>query len=309
MQGGAFLTSRELFGNPIWKNIVEFRLFFLIYGNAVFSEEGVRIAENLILQRGQWLRSTRKIQDDLEFIENRQVKKYSTSTINRCIKSLQRMQRICTKEHELGTVFTVLNYEQYQGFGNYKNSNLEHNLEHSRNSDRTVTEQSQNNNNKDIKDMNEINDKKGRPNPSHPNKKTTYSEDDNYYLMALYLHSKIMEYAASINKAHLLENANLQSWADDFRKIVEIDKRDKAELREVIDWATSDSFWQANILSASKLRKQYTQLALKMNMKHPQLRQSRTEKNKELLQQKMQEARGYDESGDIKAIERDFFSL
>lgn len=149
---GAFLTSRELFGNPIWKNIVEFRLFFLIYGKAVFSEEGVRVSDELFLERGQWLRSTRKLQEDLTYIENRQVKTYSTSVINRCIKKLEREQRICTKTHELGTIFTVLNYEIYQGFGNYKNKNMEQNLEQHQNSVGTVLEQSGNNNKKENKE-------------------------------------------------------------------------------------------------------------------------------------------------------------
>jgi hypothetical protein len=157
---GSFQTSRELFQNPIWKNIVEFRLFFLIYGSAVFSEQGVRVSDDLVLHRGQWLRSTRKLQEDLQYIENRQVKKYSTATINRCIKSLVKMQRLCTKTHELGTVFTVVNYELYQGFGSTQKQNLEHNLEQSRNSDETVTKQSRNNNknvNKDNKDKNDKN--------------------------------------------------------------------------------------------------------------------------------------------------------
>ncbi|WDV94202.1 hypothetical protein [Brevibacillus parabrevis] len=149
MEGGAFLTSREVFKNPIWKSIVEFRLFFLIYGNAVFSDEGVRVADDLILQRGQWLRSTRKLQEDLKFIENRQVKTYSVSTINRTIKKLVDMQRICTKQHQLGTVFTVLNYEQYQGFDSYKKTELGTELG-------TVTEQPRNNNKNVKKDKKEI---------------------------------------------------------------------------------------------------------------------------------------------------------
>lgn len=149
---GAFQTSRELFDNPIWKNIVEFRLFFLIYGKAVYSEEGVRLADDLILMRGEWCRSTRKLQEDLTYIENRQIKTYSTSVIHRAIVSLVKAQRLCTRKHELGTVFTVLNYQQYQGFDNYKNSNLERNLEQSGNSVGTVEEQSGNNNKKLNKD-------------------------------------------------------------------------------------------------------------------------------------------------------------
>lgn len=139
MAGGAFLTSRELFKHPIWQNVVEFRLFFLIYGNAIFSDEGHRVDDTLTLQRGEWLRSTRKLQEDLEYIEDRKVKQYSTATINRAIKRLVTLQRVCTKTHELGTVFTVLNYEQYQGFGAYSNELHETASE-------TVTKQSRNNN-------------------------------------------------------------------------------------------------------------------------------------------------------------------
>lgn len=149
---GDFQTSRELFEHPIWKNIVEFRLFFLIYGKAIFSEDGYWAASDLKLERGQWLRSTRKIQEDLSYIENRQVKTYSTSVINRCIKKLEREQRICTKTHELGTVFTVLNYELYQGFARFGKTNLEHNLEQHQNSVGTVEEQYQNNNKKEKKE-------------------------------------------------------------------------------------------------------------------------------------------------------------
>ncbi|MCA0754866.1 hypothetical protein KP806_07375 [Paenibacillus sp. N4] len=149
MSGGSFQTSRELFLNPIWQNIVEFRLFFLIYGKAVWAEEGVKVADDLTLQRGQWLRSTRKLQEDLKYVENRQVKIYSTATINRTIQRLVRLQRVCTKQHELGTVFTVLNYEQYQGFGGNRNMELGTELG-------TVTKQSRNNNKKDNKEKNLI---------------------------------------------------------------------------------------------------------------------------------------------------------
>jgi hypothetical protein len=47
-------------------------------------------------------------------------------------------------------------------------------------------------------------------------------------------------------------------------KILRIDKRDEKDIEEVIYFATSDSFWKANILSASKLRKQFDQLYIKM---------------------------------------------
>ncbi|CAM3365975.1 hypothetical protein PALU110988_18780 [Paenibacillus lupini] len=294
MSGGAFQTSRELFANPIWQNIVEFRLFFLIYGSAVFAEDGVKITDDLTLKRGQWLRSTRKLQEDLKYIENRQVLTYSVSTINRTIKRLERLQRICTKQHQLGTVFTVLNYEQYQGFGNYKHTELGTELG-------TNAEQTRNNN------KNVYKGKEGSlNNSSSQNKKITYSEDDDFYLMALYLHVKIMDHAEINGKKHLVENADMQKWADEFRKIIVLDKRNKKELKEIIDWCTSDTFWQVNILSPKKLREKYAELGLKMNQpsggKQMTTRpMSKAEKNKQLLQRKMKEAQELEQAGGNEA--------
>jgi hypothetical protein len=57
---------------------------------------------------------------------------------------------------------------------------------------------------------------------------------------------------------------NWQEWARDVDRILRIDHRDKDELRRIIDWSQSDPFWLRNILSPSKLRKQYERLALAM---------------------------------------------
>lgn len=92
----------------------------------------------------------------------------------------------------------------------------------------------------------------------------TYAEDSAPYRMAIYLFGKIMGYAESLGKAHLVKGADMQKWAEECRKILEIDKREKEEVRQVIDWATSDSFWQQNILSPKKLREKYSDLCLKM---------------------------------------------
>lgn len=58
---------------------------------------------------------------------------------------------------------------------------------------------------------------------------------------------------------------NLINWQKEIDKLIRIDKREYAEIDKVIDWCQSDSFWKTNILSATKLRKQFTQLYLKMN--------------------------------------------
>lgn len=139
--GGAFQTSREIFDHPIWQDVTKFRIFFFIVGNAVFSEEGTKVA-GINVKRGQFLRSYRNLSEDLSYIENRAVKKYSLSVLKRKIDSLVKENRLKIEESELGTLFTVVNYAKYQGLENYKKDNLER----SENRDGTALEQGWNNN-------------------------------------------------------------------------------------------------------------------------------------------------------------------
>jgi hypothetical protein len=158
---GAFLTSRDIFDNPIWQDIPKFRIFFYVVGNAVFSDGGVRVG-NIVLQRGQFLRSYRNLQSDLEYIENRAIKKYSLSVLKRKIEQLVNEERLKIEDTELGTLFTVVNYSMYQGFDHYKTgteNSVGTALERSENRDGTGMERSENNNKKDIKVNNEKNEK------------------------------------------------------------------------------------------------------------------------------------------------------
>ena len=60
--------------------------------------------------------------------------------------------------------------------------------------------------------------------------------------------------------------ATLQSWAADFDKCHRLDKHDWESINEVLQFSQSDPFWQSNILSGGKFRKQYTQLLAKMGV-------------------------------------------
>ena len=149
MNKGAFIVSREIFNNPIWQDVQSFRIFFYILGQAVFSDEGVRKG-NVHIKKGQYLRSFRNLQSDLEYIENRRIKQYSISTISRKVNSLVSQGRLKIEDTELGTLFTVVNYESYQLLSNYKGTELGTALEQSGNG--VGTEQEQNrNNNKNVK--------------------------------------------------------------------------------------------------------------------------------------------------------------
>ncbi|MDM7517450.1 hypothetical protein QUF07_12200 [Lentilactobacillus sp. TOM.63] len=93
---------------------------------------------------------------------------------------------------------------------------------------------------------------------SRNRKKRTYDENSDYMKLAKFLQKQIL-----INKPDFKQPV-LQTWADDMRKLVELDKRDKHDVALVIKWCQQDSFWSTNILSAYKLRKQFDQLYLKM---------------------------------------------
>jgi len=60
---------------------------------------------------------------------------------------------------------------------------------------------------------------------------------------------------------------DLGKWAEVIRLACERDNRTPDQLREVFDWAHFDDFWRANILSASKLREKFDQLALQRQSK------------------------------------------
>lgn len=57
---------------------------------------------------------------------------------------------------------------------------------------------------------------------------------------------------------------NLQAWARHMDLLLRVDGREEQDVAAVIEWCQSDPFWQSNVLSAEKLRKQYDRLFMKM---------------------------------------------
>lgn len=56
-------------------------------------------------------------------------------------------------------------------------------------------------------------------------------------------------------------------WFEAVDKLLRLDQADPDEVAAVIDWATADEFWAANIRSAGKLREQYSRLRLQRRSK------------------------------------------
>lgn len=103
------------------------------------------------------------------------------------------------------------------------------------------------------------------PPKSKGRKKREYAEDNTYYRMALYFKDKVQQMAEPEGLKHLTANTNLQTWADDFRKLVENDKHsDEALIQQVMDWVVKHDFWSKNVLSASAFRDKFPRLVLDM---------------------------------------------
>ncbi|OTO24932.1 hypothetical protein [Enterococcus sp. 3C7_DIV0644] len=252
MAKGAFQTSREIFENPIWTDVVKFRIFFYIYGNAVYAKEGTDIA-GIHLNRGQFLRSYRNLQNDLAYMEKRAFKTYSISTIKDKIDQLVKEKRIKIEVTDYGTLFTVLNYEEYQGFERYSKSLSEQQP----NSNRTLSEQQPNNNKKEKK---EKKDKNNNNSPRNKRKKRVYADDDPNKILAKTLFKLI-------KKNHNIKDPNLDEWANTIRLTIESDKRTGKEVQDVIVWAMQDDFWYKVVLSPSSLRRNFDQMVAQMNSK------------------------------------------
>ncbi|WP_404469397.1 DNA replication protein DnaD [Sutcliffiella horikoshii] len=108
-----------------------------------------------------------------------------------------------------------------------------------------------NKNDKELKNDNEVKKPSSR-------KSEIYDEESVPFQLALRLFKNIRKNNAGFKEP------NLQKWSDDFRLMMERDNRTEEQIVYLIDWCQQNSFWKANILSPSKLRKQFDQLVLKI---------------------------------------------
>lgn len=56
----------------------------------------------------------------------------------------------------------------------------------------------------------------------------------------------------------------LDKWAEDINKIIRLDNRTEQQVEYVIRWVQRNDFWAKNILSGSKLRKQFNRLVVEI---------------------------------------------
>lgn len=121
MSTGWIKLHRKIFDHEIWNDVTTFRLFTLLLLKASH-QDGIKI-NGIELKKGQYIRSYSKLCEDLCYKERRALKEVSKSTILRSIKKLVENGMVTVCETDIGTLFTIVKYESYQGLDGQNNSN------------------------------------------------------------------------------------------------------------------------------------------------------------------------------------------
>lgn len=93
--------------------------------------------------------------------------------------------------------------------------------------------------------------------------KTPISNFDRDQNMAVWTWRMITRLVGESNLT--LNSASLEDWADDIRKIIDLDGRTKEDYRDIVIWALSDEFWATVIRSPSGIRKGFDKMLDKKN--------------------------------------------
>lgn len=206
------------------------------------NEIPMRDGSRMLIKKGQHLTSVRGIAQGVGWYEGARWKEPNPKTITSILKWMEQQGMITITRGKGNRQYTLITLENW---GVYQSKKSEGNTKHTGSKQETDI----NKNDKNDKELN-----------TSRRKQREYEESSPYMKMAKYFLQKIREW-----KPDYVFRGNMHTWADHFRKIHELDKRSKESIKEVIDWATSDDFWQANILSPAKLRKQFDSLQARMN--------------------------------------------
>ncbi|RAZ73609.1 DnaD domain protein [Planococcus halotolerans] len=205
---GWFKLHREMFDSDIWHDANTFRLFVFLIAKASH-QDGVKI-KGRVLKRGQYIRSYRKLADDLSYKEGRGFKTLSLSTIKKCVSKLVDDERVNVEETELGTLFTIVNYSLYQDSEDIKKESangekeeVRTNYELSANELRTNSEQEQELKNLRTKELN-----------STTATTTTQPADD--------FGNMLQTFEENICRLSPLQIESFGKWFDDFNQQPEI---------------------------------------------------------------------------------------
>lgn len=256
ISGGYILISRKLIESEIWeKPPLYLKVWMYLLVRAQYKPYKD-------LERGELVVSIPELIEACSYKVGYRTEKPTKSQIFNILEWLRNSDEgthegysdetmIETTKTTRGMVVKVLNYNVYQDSSNYEH-NDEKNDEKPTND--TMPKRQADTINKNVKKDIRIKEKELKT-----SRKRVYDEDSDSYILAKFFYKEILK-----NDPKRKE-PNMQTWSDDIRKMIELDKRDKKEIGELMRWVQRDEFERANVLSPAKLRTRYTSLLLKMN--------------------------------------------
>lgn len=219
---------------------------------------------HMLIKKGQFLTSLRKIAQGVGWYERRSFKEPNVKTVKAVLTWLEKNEMIKVDNgNRKYTLVTIEKWDFYQCQESRSGTESIQSLEQSGNSEGTVREQllDTNKNVKNEKNLkNENNGKNSlvetplESNEKKKRKKRIYDEDDIYYKSALSIREKVL--SANPNfRVPKIDIDSMHNWSDDCRKIIEIDKREN--VKEVVSFVFNSGFWDTIIQSPGGLRKNW----------------------------------------------------
>ncbi len=239
--GGWIKVYRKIRQSFVWTDANQLKLWLLILMKA--SHDGNRFLFNgqqVDVSSGQFVTGRDAIASEFN-AGAKPVQRVSGRQLWRWIKLFEKEQMLSIKSNTKYSVITVINWGEYQ----------EDDQRLSIASPSSVHQVSTIKNAKNAKNAK-------KEDSQHPRKRE-YADSSPEMIEAVYLWEKIK----GNNPEH--RKPNLQAWANDIRKMHEIDKRPFDKIHRMIDWCQSDTFWQTNILSVAKLREKYDTMKAQAN--------------------------------------------
>lgn len=239
MSQGWVCVHRQLLDNPIFKNDKLFRVFMYCLLKASHSEHDQLIGDSVVpVKSGEFVTGRKSISSATGLTEQ---------NVRTALNKLEKLSILTIKSTNKYSIISIVNWNKYQ------QSNQQVTSKQPASNQQVTTNNNGNNGNNGEKD-NSVTQKR--------DKKFNFNQDHMSFAEAMLERIKLI--------APQSKKPNLDGWANTIRLLCENDNVEINHAWNVFKWANSDSFWQTNILSADKFRKQFAQLSAKMPKQQPQ---------------------------------------
>lgn len=246
MQQGWIKLHRELINKPIWTE-------------STAQQKTVLITLLLMANhnRKEWEWKGKKYQakpgqlvTSLNSIARNAGVGISIQNVRTSLKRFEKFGFLTNESTNKNRLITIVNWDIYQE----KESSLTKGLT----GDQQAT-------NKQLTTNKNVRIKECKNSTKRDSRKRVYDETSNYYQLAIFFYKQIQQN----NPNH--KKPNFQTWSDDIRKMIDLDKRTEEQVKYLMKWVQQDNFEMTNVLSPAKMRKRFDQLAMKVKRESKQV--------------------------------------